>query len=123
MGPNDVIAAFERMALGDQELPVDDAVAGLAQMLADEKMPEEMRVALLAGGATLYGVGGLTRGCAGRKKARRCAGFGRDQSINACFVDSRETLNAIICFSVSARSFWSSRRQINSESKVGKTQP
>jgi len=57
MDPKDVIAAFERMALGDEELPVDDAVAGLVQMLADERMPEEIWVALLTVGATLYRVG------------------------------------------------------------------
>lgn len=57
MNSNDVIAAFERMALGDKELPVDDAIARLAQIMADERMPEGVRVALLAVGATLYRVG------------------------------------------------------------------
>jgi len=53
--PADVIGEFERIALNDSEdLPIDDAVAGLAQILADEPMPEEIYLALLMVGATLY---------------------------------------------------------------------
>ncbi|AMR77643.1 hypothetical protein [Cupriavidus nantongensis] len=58
MDPADVIAAFQQLALDEElELDVDDAVAGLAQILADERMPEEVRVALEMVGATLYRVG------------------------------------------------------------------
>ncbi|MFJ1260096.1 hypothetical protein [Cupriavidus sp. CuC1] len=57
MDPTDVIAAFERMALGDEDLSVDGAVAGLAGLMADERMPEEVWLALLTVGATLYRVG------------------------------------------------------------------
>jgi hypothetical protein len=72
MDPVDVIAAFERMALGDEELPVDDAVTGLAGIMSDMQMPEEVWVALLAACATLYRVGLERRtGAVGRKKAHR----------------------------------------------------
>jgi hypothetical protein len=42
-------AAFERMALGDEDLSVDGAVAGLAGLMADEQMPEEVWLAVGAG--------------------------------------------------------------------------
>jgi len=46
--PSDVIAAFERMALAEgEELRIDDAIAGLASLMADEQMPEEVWLALL----------------------------------------------------------------------------
>jgi hypothetical protein len=42
-------AAFERMALGDEDLSVDGAVAGLAGLMADEQMPEEVWLAVGGG--------------------------------------------------------------------------
>lgn len=50
MNPSHVIAAFEHMALGEGDLPVDGAVAGLAGLMADERMPEEVWLALLTVG-------------------------------------------------------------------------
>ncbi|MGE8369346.1 hypothetical protein [Cupriavidus sp.] len=58
MEPDDVIRQFEQMALDEEtELPIDDAIAGLAVLLADPAIQGKERVLLTEAGATLYRLG------------------------------------------------------------------
>ncbi|MHA7679317.1 hypothetical protein [Cupriavidus sp. PET2-C1] len=58
MDPTVVISTFERIANDDTvELSVDDAVAGLAALLASEPLSDAARALLETVGATLYRVG------------------------------------------------------------------
>ena len=58
MDPDDVIRDFERLALDDAtELEVDDAIAGLAVLLADPAIAGKERALLTQVGATLYRLG------------------------------------------------------------------
>ncbi|TPQ37067.1 hypothetical protein [Cupriavidus pinatubonensis] len=55
MDPDDVIRDFERLALDDTtELEIDDAIAGLAVLLADPAIAGKERALLTQVGATLY---------------------------------------------------------------------
>uniref|UniRef100_UPI003F498286 hypothetical protein n=1 Tax=Cupriavidus yeoncheonensis TaxID=1462994 RepID=UPI003F498286 len=58
MDPDDVIRDFERLALDDTtELEVDDAIAGLAVLLANPAIAGKERALLTQVGATLYRLG------------------------------------------------------------------
>ncbi|WP_458763545.1 hypothetical protein [Cupriavidus basilensis] len=58
MEPDDVIRQFEQLALDEEtELPIDDAIAGLAMLLADPAIQGKERVLLTEVGATLYRLG------------------------------------------------------------------
>jgi len=58
MDPDDVVREFERMALDDEtELNVDDAIAGLAVLLANPEVEGKERALLNQVGATLYRLG------------------------------------------------------------------
>ncbi|MGO4327379.1 hypothetical protein AB4Z48_04555 [Cupriavidus sp. 2TAF22] len=58
MDPTVVISTFERIATDETvELSVDDAVAGLAALLASEPFSDAARALLEKVGATLYRVG------------------------------------------------------------------
>ena len=58
MDPTEVISTFERIANDDAvALSVDDAVAGLAALLASEPFSDSARALLEKVGATLYRVG------------------------------------------------------------------
>ncbi|MGO4151471.1 hypothetical protein [Cupriavidus sp. YAF13] len=58
MEPDDVIRQFEQLALDEEiELPIDDAIAGLAVLLADPAIQGKERVLLTDVGATLYRLG------------------------------------------------------------------
>lgn len=53
-----MIRQFEQLALDDEtELPIDDAIAGLAMLLADPAIQGKERVLLMEVGATLYRLG------------------------------------------------------------------
>uniref|UniRef100_Q46N72 Uncharacterized protein n=2 Tax=Cupriavidus TaxID=106589 RepID=Q46N72_CUPPJ len=69
MDPDDVIRDFERLALDDTtELEVDDAIAGLAVLLADPAIAGKERALLTQVGATLYRLGLNERVVAALKK-------------------------------------------------------
>ncbi|CAG9183843.1 hypothetical protein [Cupriavidus pinatubonensis] len=69
MDPDDVIRDFERLALDDTtELEVDDAIAGLAVLLADPAIGAKERALLTQVGATLYRLGLNQRVLAALKK-------------------------------------------------------
>jgi hypothetical protein len=69
MDPDDVIRAFEQLALDDdEELAVDDAIAGLAVLLANPAIQGKERALLTQVGATLYRVGLNQRVIASAKK-------------------------------------------------------
>lgn len=71
MDPDDVIRRFEELALDDdQDLDVDDAIALLAALLADDAIEGKERVALEQVGATLYRVGLNERVIAAGKRRR-----------------------------------------------------
>uniref|UniRef100_UPI003F49A98D hypothetical protein n=1 Tax=Cupriavidus yeoncheonensis TaxID=1462994 RepID=UPI003F49A98D len=58
MDPDDVIRDFERLALDDTtELEVDDAIAGLAVLLANPAIAGKEQPLLTQVGATLYRLG------------------------------------------------------------------
>ena len=58
MEPDDVIRQFEQLALDEEtELPIDDAIAGLAMLLADPAIQGKERMLLTEVGATLYRLG------------------------------------------------------------------
>lgn len=58
MDPDEVIRAFEQLALDDgEELEVDDAIAGLAVLLTNPEIHGKERALLTQVGATLYRVG------------------------------------------------------------------
>lgn len=68
MDPDDIIREFERMALDDDfDLEVDDAIAGLAVLLADPAIQGKERALLTEVGATLYRFGLSERVIAARK--------------------------------------------------------
>lgn len=69
MDPDDVIRDFELLALDDAtELEVDDAIAGLAVLLADPAIAGKERALLIQVGATLYRLGLNERVVAALKK-------------------------------------------------------
>lgn len=69
MDPDDVIRDFERLALDEAtELEVDDAIAGLAVLLADPAIVGKERALLTQVGATLYRLGLNERLLAALKK-------------------------------------------------------
>uniref|UniRef100_UPI003F49AD33 hypothetical protein n=1 Tax=Cupriavidus yeoncheonensis TaxID=1462994 RepID=UPI003F49AD33 len=69
MDPDDVIRDFERLALDDAtELEVDDAIAGLAVLLANPAIAGKERAFLTQVGATLYRLGLNERVVAALKK-------------------------------------------------------
>lgn len=69
MDPDDVIREFERLALDEAtELEVDDAIAGLAVLLADPAIGGKERAVLTQVGATLYRLGLNERVIAALKK-------------------------------------------------------
>ncbi|AOY94302.1 hypothetical protein BKK79_35940 [Cupriavidus sp. USMAA2-4] len=71
MDPDDVIRRFEELALDDdQDLDVDDAIALLAALLADDAIEGKERAALEQVGATLYRVGLNERVIAAAKRRR-----------------------------------------------------
>ena len=58
MEPDDVVRSFEQLALDEsEELSVDDAIAGLAVLLANPAIQGRERVLLTQVGATLYRAG------------------------------------------------------------------
>lgn len=58
MEPDDVIRSFEQLALDEsEELSVDDAIAGLAVLLANPAIQGRERVLLTQVGATRYRAG------------------------------------------------------------------
>ncbi|KAF7962245.1 hypothetical protein AWV80_23975 [Cupriavidus sp. UYMU48A] len=68
MDPDDVLREFERLALDEKiELDVDDAIAGLAVLLADPVVQGKERALLTEVGATLYRLGLNERVIAARK--------------------------------------------------------
>ncbi|CAG2159276.1 hypothetical protein AU476_23135 [Cupriavidus sp. UYMSc13B] len=68
MDPDDVLREFERLALDEKiELDVDDAIAGLAVLLADPAVQGKERALLTEVGATLYRLGLNERVIAARK--------------------------------------------------------
>lgn len=72
MDPDDVILAFEEMAMDDDvELSIDDAIAGLAVLLADPAIQGKERALLTQVGATLYRVGLNERAIAALKTRAR----------------------------------------------------
>lgn len=71
MDPDDVIRRFEELALDDdQDLDVDDAIALLAALLADDAIEGKERAALEQVGATLYRVELNERVIAAAKRRR-----------------------------------------------------
>ncbi|MGN5478585.1 hypothetical protein ACTMU2_20925 [Cupriavidus basilensis] len=68
MDPDDVLREFERLALDEKiELDVDDAIAGLAVLLADPVVQGKERALLTEVGAALYRLGLNERVIAARK--------------------------------------------------------
>lgn len=58
MTPEQIVQAFQCLADDeDEDLPVERAVATLAEVMANEGMPGDLRLALLEVGATLLRMG------------------------------------------------------------------